>query len=163
MMTVMTVVMIVMTVDIMMVIAAITEVVTTAMTTVYTVVGTNIVNLYINLKGTLVVLFILGRKPYRKNDIHWLLYIVLFRYNVFREYRMRSLQDTKFSILELAPIRDDKTIEFSLRHALELAQHAEKLGYDRFGLQNIIIWMELRVRQQLFYLVLSRLIPSAFV
>lgn len=45
---------------------------------------------------------------------------------------MRSLQDTKFSILELAPIRDDKTIEFSLRHALELAQHAEKLGYDRF-------------------------------
>ena len=76
---------------------------------------------------------------------------------------MRSLQDTKFSILELAPIRDDKTIEFSLRHALELAQHAEKLGYDRFGLLNIIIWMELRVRQQLFYLVLSRLIPSAFV
>ncbi|MDO7429363.1 LLM class flavin-dependent oxidoreductase [Acinetobacter baumannii] len=47
---------------------------------------------------------------------------------------MRSLQDTKFSILELAPIRDDKTIEFSLRHALELAQHAEKLGYDRFWL-----------------------------
>jgi hypothetical protein len=33
---------------------------------------------------------------------------------------MRSLQDTKFSILELAPIRDDKTIEFSLRHALNL-------------------------------------------
>ena len=47
---------------------------------------------------------------------------------------MRSLQDTKFSILELAPIRNDKTIEFSLRHALELAQHAEKLGYERFWL-----------------------------
>ena len=162
MMTVMTVVMIVMTVDIMMVIAAITEVVTTVMTTVYTVVGTNIVNLYINLKSTLVVLFIL-EESHIENDIQQLLYIVLFRYNVFREYRMRSLQDTKFSILELAPIRDDKTIEFSLRHALELAQHAEKLGYDRFGLLNIIIWMELRVRQQLFYLVLSRLIPSAFV
>ena len=47
---------------------------------------------------------------------------------------MRSLQDTKFSILELAPIRNDKTIEFSLRHALELAQHAEKLGFERFWL-----------------------------
>ncbi len=84
------------------------------MTTVYTVVGTNIVNLYINLKKHLSgAFFILGRNPYRKkNDIQWLLYIVLFRYNVFREYRMRSLQDTKFSILELAPIRDDKTIEF---------------------------------------------------
>ncbi len=106
------------------------------MTTVYTVVGTNIVNLYINLKKhPSGAFFILGRKPYRKkNDIQQLLYIVLFRYNVFREYRMRSLQDTKFSILELAPIRDDKTIEFSLRHALELAQHAEKLGYDRFWL-----------------------------
>lgn len=90
------------------------------MTTVYTVVGTNIVNLYINLKSTLVVLFILGKSHIEKNDIQQLLYIVLFRYNVFREYRMRSLQDTKFSILELAPIRDDKTIEFSLRHALNL-------------------------------------------
>jgi hypothetical protein len=39
----------------------------------------------------------------------------------------------KFSILELAPVRDDKSIEFSLRHALELAQHAENLGYERFG------------------------------
>ena len=47
---------------------------------------------------------------------------------------MRSLHETRFSILELAPIRNDKSIEFSLRHALELAQHAEKLGYDRFWL-----------------------------
>ncbi len=47
---------------------------------------------------------------------------------------MKSLQDLKFSILELAPVRDDKSIEFSLRHALELAQHAEKLGYERFWL-----------------------------
>lgn len=105
------------------------------MTTVYTVVGTNIVNLYINLKRHPSGAFYFRKKAIsKKNDIHWLLYIVLFRYNVFREYRMRSLQDTKFSILELAPIRDDKTIEFSLRHALELAQHAEKLGYDRFWL-----------------------------
>lgn len=47
---------------------------------------------------------------------------------------MKSLQDIKFSILELAPVRDDQSIEFSLRHALELAQHAENLGYERFWL-----------------------------
>ena len=45
---------------------------------------------------------------------------------------MRSLQDTKFAILELAPVRDDQSVQFSLHHALELAQHAEQLGYDRF-------------------------------
>ncbi len=47
---------------------------------------------------------------------------------------MRELQSVKFSILELAPVRDDKSIQFSLHHALELAQHAEKLGYDRIWL-----------------------------
>ena len=47
---------------------------------------------------------------------------------------MRSLQAVKFSILELAPVRDDKSIRFALNHALELAQHAEKFGYDRFWL-----------------------------
>ena len=47
---------------------------------------------------------------------------------------MKILKDIKFSILELAPVREDKNIEFSLRHALELAQHAEKLGYERFWL-----------------------------
>lgn len=47
---------------------------------------------------------------------------------------MRTLADTKFSILELAPVRDDKTIEFSLKHALQLAQRAEELGYERLWL-----------------------------
>ena len=47
---------------------------------------------------------------------------------------MRSLQDTKFSILELVPVRDDKSVQFSLHHALELAQQAEKLGYERLWL-----------------------------
>lgn len=47
---------------------------------------------------------------------------------------MRSLQNTQFSILELAPVREDKDVKFSLQHALELAQHAEKLGYDRLWL-----------------------------
>ncbi|MBK0062939.1 MULTISPECIES: LLM class flavin-dependent oxidoreductase [unclassified Acinetobacter] len=47
---------------------------------------------------------------------------------------MPSLKETRFSILELAPIRNDKNVHFSLQHALELAQHAEKLGYERFWL-----------------------------
>ena len=47
---------------------------------------------------------------------------------------MRTLNDTQFSILELVPVRDDKTILFSLNHALELAQTAEKLGYRRMWL-----------------------------
>lgn len=47
---------------------------------------------------------------------------------------MQSLQQTKFSILELAPVRDDQSVAFSLKHALELAQHAEKLGYTRLWL-----------------------------
>ncbi|WP_411691109.1 LLM class flavin-dependent oxidoreductase [Acinetobacter gandensis] len=47
---------------------------------------------------------------------------------------MRTLSETKFSILELAPVRDDKSIAFSLQHALELAQKAEDLGYERLWL-----------------------------
>lgn len=44
---------------------------------------------------------------------------------------MRALHETKFSILELAPVREGKTIADALHHAVELAQHAEKLGYER--------------------------------
>lgn len=47
---------------------------------------------------------------------------------------MKSLQETKFSILELAPVRDDQSVAFSLKHALELTKHAEKLGYERLWL-----------------------------
>ena len=47
---------------------------------------------------------------------------------------MRTLANTRFSILELVPVRENKTIEFSLHHALELAQHAESLGYERLWL-----------------------------
>lgn len=47
---------------------------------------------------------------------------------------MRTLANTQFSILELVPVRDDKTVQFSLHHALELAQAAEKLGYSRLWL-----------------------------
>ncbi|MDV2468075.1 LLM class flavin-dependent oxidoreductase [Acinetobacter chinensis] len=47
---------------------------------------------------------------------------------------MRNLQDINFSILELAPVREDQDVNFSLQHALELTQHAEKLGYERLWL-----------------------------
>lgn len=47
---------------------------------------------------------------------------------------MRSLAKTKFSILELAPVREDQSVELALQHALALAQHAEKLGFDRLWL-----------------------------
>lgn len=47
---------------------------------------------------------------------------------------MSTLANTRFSILELVPVREDKSIQFSLHHALELAQHAEQLGYERLWL-----------------------------
>lgn len=47
---------------------------------------------------------------------------------------MKKLSNTHFSILELAPVRDDQSIQFSLHHALELAQAAERLGYSRLWL-----------------------------
>ena len=47
---------------------------------------------------------------------------------------MRSLHNTQCSILELVPVREDKSVLFSLQHALELAQHAEKLGFSRLWL-----------------------------
>ena len=47
---------------------------------------------------------------------------------------MRSLKDTEFSILDLVPVRENKSIQSSLHHALALAQHAEKLAYKRLWL-----------------------------
>jgi luciferase family oxidoreductase group 1 len=45
---------------------------------------------------------------------------------------MSRLSDTKFSILDLAPVRDDGTPGQALRNSLSLAQHAERLGFSRF-------------------------------
>ncbi|WP_347452764.1 LLM class flavin-dependent oxidoreductase [Acinetobacter thermotolerans] len=47
---------------------------------------------------------------------------------------MTTLADTKFAILDLVPVRENKSIQSSLHHALDLARHAEKLGYDRLWL-----------------------------
>ncbi|AOA58446.1 LLM class flavin-dependent oxidoreductase [Acinetobacter larvae] len=42
--------------------------------------------------------------------------------------------DVAFSILELAPVREGQSIHDALTQSLELAQHAEKLGYQRLWL-----------------------------
>ncbi|WP_298141416.1 LLM class flavin-dependent oxidoreductase [uncultured Acinetobacter sp.] len=47
---------------------------------------------------------------------------------------MRRLAHTEFSILELAPVRTDHSIQDALNHALALAQHAEKLKFRRLWL-----------------------------
>ncbi|TEU25629.1 LLM class flavin-dependent oxidoreductase [Alkanindiges illinoisensis] len=45
---------------------------------------------------------------------------------------MSVLLSCKYSILDLAPIRDDSNAATALKNSLALAQHAEQLGYTRF-------------------------------
>lgn len=45
---------------------------------------------------------------------------------------MKHLSDIKISVLDLVPVREDKGPAQSLRNSLDLAQHAEKFGYNRF-------------------------------
>lgn len=45
---------------------------------------------------------------------------------------MKRLADVKISTLDLVPVRHDKGPAESLRNSLSLAQHVEKLGYNRF-------------------------------
>ena len=47
---------------------------------------------------------------------------------------MRTLSETQFSILELAPVREDQTVQLTLQHSLKLAQQVERLGYSRLWL-----------------------------
>ncbi|CAN5584881.1 LLM class flavin-dependent oxidoreductase [soil metagenome] len=47
---------------------------------------------------------------------------------------MSKLADTAISILDLAPVRADKTPADAMHNSLALAQHGEKLGYKRFWL-----------------------------
>lgn len=41
---------------------------------------------------------------------------------------------TRFSVLDLSPITEGGSIEQSLRHSLDVAQHAERWGYTRYWL-----------------------------
>ncbi|KAB0485862.1 luciferase family oxidoreductase, group 1 [Pseudomonas reinekei] len=45
---------------------------------------------------------------------------------------MKRLSDIKFSTLDLVPVRENGSPAQSLRNSLDLAQHVEKLGYQRF-------------------------------
>jgi len=45
---------------------------------------------------------------------------------------MKRLTDVKISTLDLVPVREDQGPAQSLRNALDLAQHVEKWGYNRF-------------------------------
>ncbi|MBF0676797.1 LLM class flavin-dependent oxidoreductase [Pseudomonas sp.] len=45
---------------------------------------------------------------------------------------MSRLADARFSILDLAPIRDDGTATDALHNAVALARHADELGFERF-------------------------------
>ena len=47
---------------------------------------------------------------------------------------MKQLNDIPFSILDLAPIRQDGTAADALHRTLDLAQHAERWGYHRYWL-----------------------------
>ena len=45
---------------------------------------------------------------------------------------MKRLSDVKFSTLDLVPVRENGSAAQSLHNSLDLAQHVEKLGYNRF-------------------------------
>lgn len=45
---------------------------------------------------------------------------------------MKRLSDIKFSTLDLVPVRENGSAALSLRNSLDLAQHVEKFGYNRF-------------------------------
>ncbi|HVE59655.1 MAG TPA: LLM class flavin-dependent oxidoreductase [Pyrinomonadaceae bacterium] len=47
---------------------------------------------------------------------------------------MSSITKIPFSVLDLSPVFEGETAAEALRHTLSLAQHAEKLGYNRFWL-----------------------------
>src|SRR5690349_4197514 len=50
----------------------------------------------------------------------------------WRSRFMKRLSDIKFSTLDLVPVRENGSAAQSLRNSLDLAQHVEKFGYNRF-------------------------------
>ncbi|MEK4667873.1 MULTISPECIES: LLM class flavin-dependent oxidoreductase [unclassified Niallia] len=45
---------------------------------------------------------------------------------------MKTLKDAKFSVLDLSPITEGNTAADAFRNSLDLAQHAENWGYNRY-------------------------------
>ncbi len=54
---------------------------------------------------------------------------------------MRNLNEIKFSILELAPVRENKTIADALHHALELAQKLISDLKERIETDILAFWL----------------------
>ncbi|MBC5992003.1 LLM class flavin-dependent oxidoreductase [Pontibacter cellulosilyticus] len=48
--------------------------------------------------------------------------------------QQKKLSDVKFSVLDLVPILEGRTIAESFKNSLDLARHVEKLGYTRYWL-----------------------------
>ncbi|MER2259558.1 MAG: MsnO8 family LLM class oxidoreductase, partial [Priestia megaterium] len=46
----------------------------------------------------------------------------------------KALKDIPISVLDLSPVVEGGTVSDSLRNTLDLAQHAEKWGYNRYWL-----------------------------
>lgn len=46
----------------------------------------------------------------------------------------KSLNDVNWSVLDLAPVVEGGTVTESFQNTLDLAQHAEKWGYNRYWL-----------------------------
>src|SRR5437868_7468691 len=51
-----------------------------------------------------------------------------------RETAMKTLPETPYSVLDLAPVREGGSAAESFRDSLDLARHAERWGYRRFWL-----------------------------
>lgn len=51
----------------------------------------------------------------------------------------KTFQGIPFSILELALVNENGDIKTALENSLNLAQHAEKWGYHRFGWRSTTI------------------------
>ena len=47
---------------------------------------------------------------------------------------MTAERTVKYSVLDLAPVREGGTVAESFRNSVDLARHAEALGYTRFWL-----------------------------
>jgi len=52
----------------------------------------------------------------------------------FSDYKTNQFSNVPFSVLDLSPVNEDSTAAESFRNSLSLAQHAERLGYNRFWL-----------------------------
>lgn len=61
-----------------------------------------------------------------------------------------QLNQTHFSVLDLATVREGKTIADTYENSVKLAQHVGNWVIKDIGWRNIIIWKALPALQHLF-------------